>query len=117
MKSSLFYEQQIPRPWTEGSEMKLFQDSLDQLELADRLGFDGMWAVEHHFLEEYSHCSAPEVFLAAVSQRTKQMRIGHGICLAAPYYNHPARVAERLGTLDLLSKGAVGMGAVASLLR
>lgn len=118
MKSSLFYELQIPRPWPEGAEQKLFQDSLDQLELGDRLGFDGMWAVEHHFLEEYSHCSAPEVFLAAVSQRTKNMRIGHGICLAAPYYNHPVRVAERLATLDLLSKGRLewGSGESASLI-
>ena len=57
------------------------QDALDQVELADRLGNDYMWGVEHHFLEEYAHSSAPEIFLAACSQRTKQIRLGHGIVL------------------------------------
>src|SRR6266496_875445 len=100
MKLGVFYEHQLPQPWEEGSERKLFNDALDQIELADRLGFDHMWEVEHHFLEEYSHSSAPEVFLGAVSQRTKNIRLGHGICLSSPNYNHPARVAERLATLD-----------------
>ncbi|MGO4843360.1 LLM class flavin-dependent oxidoreductase, partial [Rhizobiaceae sp. 2RAB30] len=80
MKLGLFYEHQLPQPWGEGSEQKLFSDALDQIELADRLGFDHIWEVEHHFLEEYSHSSAPEVFLGAVSQRTKNVRIGPGIC-------------------------------------
>ncbi|MDE0084253.1 MAG: LLM class flavin-dependent oxidoreductase, partial [Candidatus Poribacteria bacterium] len=69
-----------------------------------------IWEVEHHFLEEYSHSSAPEVFLAACSQRTKQIRLGHGIVLMPPAYNHPARVAERLATLDLVSNGRVEWG-------
>lgn len=118
MKSSLFYEHQFPRPWAEGAEQKFFNDALDQIELADRLGFDGVWCAEHHFLEEYSHCSAPELFLAAVAQRTKRMRLGQGVALTAPNYNHPARVAERLGTLDLLSNGRVewGSGSSASLI-
>lgn len=110
MKLGLFYEHQLPQPWNEGCEQKLFNDALDQIELADRLGFDHMWEVEHHFLEEYSHSSAPEVFLGAVSQRTRNIRIGHGICLSAPNYNHPARVAERLGTLDILSGGRLEWG-------
>jgi alkanesulfonate monooxygenase SsuD/methylene tetrahydromethanopterin reductase-like flavin-dependent oxidoreductase (luciferase family) len=66
--------------------------------------------VEHHFLEEYSHSSAPEVFLAACSQRTKQIRLGHGIVLLPPGYNAPARVAERIATLDLVSDGRVEFG-------
>jgi alkanesulfonate monooxygenase SsuD/methylene tetrahydromethanopterin reductase-like flavin-dependent oxidoreductase (luciferase family) len=90
--------------------LQLFQDALDQVELADRLGFDNVWEVEHHFLEEYSHSSAPEVFLAACSQRTKQIRLGHGIVLMPPGYNHPARVAERIATLDLVSRGRVEWG-------
>jgi len=110
MKFGLFYEHQLPRPWTEGLEQKLFQDALDQVELADRLGFDTVWEVEHHFLEEYSHSSAPEVFLAACSQRTRQIRLGHGIVLMPPGYNHPARVAERIATLDLVSNGRVEWG-------
>ena len=110
MKFGTFYEHQLPRPWKEGAELKLFQDALDQVELADRLGIDHMWEVEHHFLEEYAHSSAPEIFLAACSQRTKQIRLGHGIVLLPPEYNHPARVAERIATLDLVSGGRVEFG-------
>ena len=110
MRFGIFYEHQLPRPWAEGGELKLFQDALAQVELADRLGIDYAWEVEHHFLEEYSHSSAPEVFLAAASQRTKRIRLGHGIVLMPPAYNHPARVAERIATLDLVSHGRVEFG-------
>ena len=110
MKFGIFYEHQLPRPWDDGLEQRLFQDALDQVELADRLGIDYAWEVEHHFLEEYSHSSAPEVFLAACSQRTKSIRLGHGIVLMPPNYNHPARVAERISTLDLVSNGRVEWG-------
>ncbi len=110
MKFGIFYEHQLPRPWTEGSELKLFQDALDQVELADKLGVDFAWEVEHHFLEEYSHSSAPEVFLAAASQRTKNIRLGHGIKLMPPGYNSPARIAEEVATLDLVSNGRVEFG-------
>ncbi|MBF2755280.1 MAG: LLM class flavin-dependent oxidoreductase [Gammaproteobacteria bacterium AqS3] len=110
MKFGIFYEHQLPRPWGEGAELKLFQDALTQVELADRLGFDCVWEVEHHFLDEYSHSSAPEVFLAAASQRTRNIRLGHGIRLMPPGYNHPARVAEGIATLDLVSGGRVEFG-------
>ncbi len=110
MKLGIFYELQLPRPWNSDSELKLFQNSLEQVELADRLGFDYVWAVEHHFLEEYAHSSAPEVFLAACSQRAKRIRLGHGVVLMPPGYNHPARVAERIATLDLVSNGRVDFG-------
>ncbi len=108
MKFGIFYEHQLPKPWTEDSEYRLLKNSLEQIELADRLGFDYAWEVEHHFLEEYSHSSAPEVFLAAASQRTKNIRLGHGIIQLTT--NHPARVAERVSTLDLLSDGRVELG-------
>lgn len=108
MKFGIFYELQLPRPWGEFDEYELFNNALDQIELADRLGYDYAWEVEHHFLEEYSHSSAPEVFLAAASQRTKQIRLGHGIVQLTT--NHPARVAERIATLDLISHGRVEMG-------
>ena len=97
-----------PGPWSEKSEHTLFKNSLTQIELADQCGFDYAWEVEHHFLEEYSHSSAPEVFLAAASQRTEQIRLGHGIVQLTT--NHPARVAERVSTLDLLSDGRVELG-------
>ena len=110
MKFGIFYEHQLPRPWKDGDEHKLFQDALDQVELADKIGIDHAWEVEHHFLEEYSHSSAPEVFLAACSQRTERIRLGHGIVLMPPKYNPPARVAERIATLDLVSNGRVEWG-------
>jgi len=110
VKFGIFYEHQLPRPWGENDEHKLLTDALDQIELADRLGFDHVWAVEHHFLEEYSHSSAPEVFLAAASQRTSRIRLGHGIVAMPPGYNHPARVAERIAMLDHVSGGRVEFG-------
>ncbi len=110
MKFGIFYEHQLPRPWNDGDELKLFQDALDQVELADRLGIDYAWEVEHHFLEEYSHSSAPEVFLAACAARTKNIRLGQGIRQVIPQYNHPARTAEVIATLDLVSNGRVDFG-------
>src|SRR5207245_10343174 len=110
MKFGIFYEHQLPRPWEPDSELQLFQDALDQVELADRLGLDYVWEVEHHFLEEYSHSSAPEVFLAAASQRTSRIRLGHGIVQLPLGFNHTARVAERIATLDLVSDGRVEFG-------
>jgi len=110
MQFGIFYEHQIPRPWRAGDEHRLLKEALEQVELADRLGIEYAWEVEHHFLEEYSHSSAPEVFLAACSQRTKNIRLGHGIVQMPPHFNHPARVAERIATLDLVSDGRVEWG-------
>jgi alkanesulfonate monooxygenase SsuD/methylene tetrahydromethanopterin reductase-like flavin-dependent oxidoreductase (luciferase family) len=108
VRFGVFYEHQLPRPWTDDAEYRLLNDSLDEIELADRLGYDYAWEVEHHFLEEYSHSSAPEVFLAAASQRTSRIRLGHGIIQLTT--NDPARVAERVSTLDLVSHGRVELG-------
>src|SRR5215210_6922352 len=108
MRFGIFYELQLPKPWQRDDEYRLIQHALEQIELADRLGYDYAWEVEHHFLEEYSHSSAPEVFLAAASQRTKKIRLGHGIVQLPT--NHPARGAERVSTLDLLSHGRVELG-------
>ena len=69
MKFGIFYELQLPRPWEPGGEQNLYQNALTELEVADRLGYDYAWVVEHHFLEEYSHCPVPEAFLGAASQR------------------------------------------------
>ena len=111
MRFGIFYEHQNPRPWTgERSEHTLLHNALAQVELADRVGFDYVWEVEHHFLEEYSHSSAPEVFLAAAAARTKRIRLGHGIVQLPPGVNHPARVAERAATLDLISDGRLEFG-------
>lgn len=110
MKFGLFWELQIPRPWTADSEQKAFAEGLEQVVLGDELGIDYAWMPEHHFLEEYSHSSAPELVLAAASQRTKHIRLGHGIMLMPPGMNQPLRCAERIATLDLLSNGRVDFG-------
>src|SRR5439155_8263799 len=96
MQFGIFYEHQLPRPWQEDSELRMISEALDQVELADRLGIDYAWEGEHHFLEEYSHSSAPEVFLAACSQRPRRIRLGIVIVIMPPRYNYPARVAERI---------------------
>jgi alkanesulfonate monooxygenase SsuD/methylene tetrahydromethanopterin reductase-like flavin-dependent oxidoreductase (luciferase family) len=110
VKFGIFYEHQLPRPWDAESEHRLLKEALEQVELADRLGIDYVWEVEHHFLEEYSHSSAPEVFLAAASQRTSRIRLGHGIVQLPLAFNHTARIAERIATLDLVSDGRVEFG-------
>jgi alkanesulfonate monooxygenase SsuD/methylene tetrahydromethanopterin reductase-like flavin-dependent oxidoreductase (luciferase family) len=115
MKFGLFYELQLPKPanaeqWDPDAERRIYHEMLDQVELADKLGFDYVFEVEHHFLEEYSHSSAPEMMMAALSQRTKNIRLGHGIVLTPPPYNPPARVAERIAALDILSNGRAEFG-------
>jgi alkanesulfonate monooxygenase SsuD/methylene tetrahydromethanopterin reductase-like flavin-dependent oxidoreductase (luciferase family) len=110
MRFGIFYEHQLPRPWDHGEERRLYLEALEQIEIADQVGFDYVWEVEHHFLEEYSHSSAPEVFLAAASQRTNRIRLGHGIVQLPPNVNHPARIAERIATLDIVSGGRVDLG-------
>jgi alkanesulfonate monooxygenase SsuD/methylene tetrahydromethanopterin reductase-like flavin-dependent oxidoreductase (luciferase family) len=110
MKFDLLYELQMPKPHDERSEWRCYHEALEQIELADRLGYDTVWEVEHHFLTEFAHSSAPEVFLAAVSQRTKNIRLGHGVTLLPHKFNHPIRVAERVAALDILSNGRVEFG-------
>ena len=110
MKFGIIYELQMQKPWDENQEYKTYHEALDQVELADKVGFDYVWEVEHHFLVEYSHSSAPEVFLAAASQRTKNIRIGHGVALLPGPFNHPIRVAERAAALDIVSNGRVELG-------
>ncbi len=110
MKFGLLYEMETPRPWHERSEYNTYWEALAQIELADRLGFDYVWEVEHHFLEEYSHSSAPEVFYGAVSQRTKNIRIAHGVRLLPFNFNHPIKVAEQAAVLDIMSNGRMDLG-------
>ena len=116
MRVSLFYEMQISQP-DRAAELQLFRDCVEQVVLADALGYHAVWAVEHHGLYEYSHSSAPEVFLAYVAAKTSRIRLGHGVTLTPYRYNHPIRIAERIATLDLLSGGRVywGSGKSASL--
>ncbi len=114
MKFGIFFEMSTPRPFGPGVERAVFHNALAQARLADELGFDHVWAVEHHFLEEYSHSSAPEVVLAAVAAQTQRIRIGHGAVVCVPEMNHPARVAERCATLDIISDGRLEVGTARS---
>ena len=110
MKLDLLYELSCPKPWDAEKERNAYYHALEQIVLADRLGFGTVWEVEHHFLSEFSHSSAPEIFLACVSQRTERIRLGHGVVLLPNPFNYPIRVAERIATLDIMSRGRVKFG-------
>ncbi|MFQ5699976.1 MAG: LLM class flavin-dependent oxidoreductase [Myxococcota bacterium] len=114
MRFGIFFELSVPRPLSAEREREVFENALEQARLADALGFDLAWAVEHHFLEEYSHCSSPEVFLTAIAMQTRRIRVGHGAVVCVPEMNHPIRVAERAATLDLLSGGRLEVGTARS---
>ncbi len=114
MKFGIFFELSVPKPFVGGIERTVYENALEQSRLADELGFEWVWAVEHHFLEEYSHCSSPELFLTAVAMQTKRIRVGHGAVVCVPEMNHPIRVAERAATLDLLSGGRLEFGTARS---
>ena len=110
MKFALFYEIPVARPWTDRSEYWAYKNTLEQAVLGDRVGFHSFWTVEHHFLEEYSHCSNPEILYGAIAAQTKNLRIGYGVRLMPKPYNHPVRSAESAAVLDLLSDGRVEFG-------
>ena len=110
MRFGMLYELQLPKPWQPDSEQKLVHEAIDQCVLGDKLGIDYAWSVEHHFLEEYSHCSASEVFLSAIAAKTERINVGFGIRQVISNYNHPARTAEAVGMLDLVSNGRAQFG-------
>ena len=110
MKFALFYEIPVARPWNAESEYLAYQHTLEQAILGDRMGFHSIWTVEHHFLEEYSHCSNPEVLYGAIAARTENIRLGYGVRLLPKPYNHPIRSAESAAVLDLISDGRVEFG-------
>src|SRR5215471_16619811 len=114
MEFGLFFELSVPRPFADGVERAVYDNALEQVRLADALRFHAVWAVEHHFLEEYSHCSAPEVFLTACAMQTTRIRVGHGAVVCVPAMNHPVRVAERAAVLDILSGGRLELGTARS---
>ena len=110
MKFALLYEVQLPEPHSPDAERNLYKQVLTQVDLADELGYDYVWLVEHHFLNEFAHSSAPEIMFGAMAARTKRIRFGHGVVLLPWRYNHPVRVAERAATLDIVSDGRMDLG-------
>jgi alkanesulfonate monooxygenase SsuD/methylene tetrahydromethanopterin reductase-like flavin-dependent oxidoreductase (luciferase family) len=107
---SMIFEAQLAHP-TPAHEQQVLRDCVEQAVLAEEVGFDRVWAVEHHALQWYAHMSAPEVFLTWVAARTERIRVGHGVVCMPFAYNHPVRVAERAAMLDVLSNGRVDLGA------
>lgn len=108
MKFGMFFLTEVPRPWDDRSDWRIIQDQIEQIELADKLGYHSVWSAEHHFLDEYAHASAPDLILAAGSARTKNIRFGLGIVQLTT--NSPYRVAERINTLDNITSGRVEFG-------
>jgi alkanesulfonate monooxygenase SsuD/methylene tetrahydromethanopterin reductase-like flavin-dependent oxidoreductase (luciferase family) len=117
MDFGIFYEIQVPKPLGPRSEYDAFQQVIAQTVEAERQGFSNFWTVEHHFLPEFAHCSAPEVLYGAISQRTSRIKIGHGVRLLPFPYNHPMRAAEMAATLDLICNGRLEFGTGRSLSR
>jgi len=106
----LFELQPGPQPWSRGREAQVYHEACDQAVLAEELGFDYVWAVEHHGLTGYSSSSAPETFLAWVAGRTSRIRIGHGVVQTNKGTNHLVRVAEKAAALDIISNGRLEFG-------
>lgn len=109
-KFDILFEIEVARPWDGRKERDRFHEALEQAVFAEQMGFDTIWIVEHHFLQEFAHSSAPEVLLGALAMRTTRIRIGHGVVLMLDPINHPIRVAERAATIDILSDGRLEMG-------
>jgi alkanesulfonate monooxygenase SsuD/methylene tetrahydromethanopterin reductase-like flavin-dependent oxidoreductase (luciferase family) len=108
MRIGLFYQIQVPKPWTATSESQRIYEALEQIPYAEAMGFESVWFSEHHFRPVWSHNSAPDLTLAAVSQRTERIRLGIGVVLAP--IHHPLHIAQRMATLDILSRGRVDVG-------
>ncbi|MBV1687842.1 LLM class flavin-dependent oxidoreductase [Novosphingobium sp. G106] len=119
MELGLLYEFDVPQPWAgehpwgqRTEERRVYRENIEQIVLADKLGFEAVWLVEHHFRENRSHMPSNEVVLGALSQITERIKLGFGVALMPHEFTHPARVAEKVATVDLLSRGRAiwGMG-------
>ncbi len=108
MKFGLLFEAQRPFEGNDVDWNSLYKETLDQCELADQVGFDNLWFVEHHFLMGFSGSPCPEVLMGALSQRTKNIRIGFGVSILPNH--HPIRIAERVAMVDQLTDGRVEFG-------
>jgi alkanesulfonate monooxygenase SsuD/methylene tetrahydromethanopterin reductase-like flavin-dependent oxidoreductase (luciferase family) len=109
----LFNSGCVLHQWAEGKERPEHQRLMEEVALVqagDRSGFKYTWVTEHHFLTEYSHLSASEVFLGYLAAATQRIHIGSGIFNITPPVNHPARIAERVAMLDHLSLGRFEFG-------
>ncbi len=106
---SMIFEVQLATPTPE-EERRVYHETVEQALLGEQVGFDRVWAVEHHNLRYYAHCTAPEILLTHIAALTTRLRVGHGVVMLPKNYNHPIRVAERIAALDILSRGRVDFG-------
>lgn len=109
MKFSIIYEAQMVDTSRE-IERRTFHEIVEQAKFAEEMGFDCIWCVEHTALTQYAHMSAPETMLAFLAGATSRIHVGHGVVCLPPAMNHPVKVAERIATLDILSKGRLHFG-------
>ena len=110
LEFGLFYEIPVARPWHPRAERDAYHDVIAQAVRGEQVGFTHVWTVEHHFLSEFSHCSAPEVLYGAIAAKTTTLKIGHGVRLLPAPYNHPLRVAEMAAMIDCVSDGRLEFG-------
>jgi alkanesulfonate monooxygenase SsuD/methylene tetrahydromethanopterin reductase-like flavin-dependent oxidoreductase (luciferase family) len=108
--NSLYMPHQLRDKDPEHAEHNRLMDEVEWTKAADRSGFKYSWSTEHHFLEEYSHLSANESFMAYLAGVTNRIHVGSGIINITPPVNPPARVAERVAMLDHLSGGRFEFG-------
>ena len=99
---------QMPRPWGADAELHAYHNAIAQAAAGEDAGFGYYWITEQHFFTEIGHSACPDMLLAAISQRTSRMRLGFAVVLMT--VNNPYAIAERVSTLDLLSKGRVEFG-------
>ena len=92
----------------DGESPELYAHWLEQIDAAEDLGFDSLWATEHHFRYFGGMLPNPQLLLAAAAQRTKRMRLGSSVSLLPMH--HPIRIAEDFATVDLLSDGRLNFG-------
>jgi alkanesulfonate monooxygenase SsuD/methylene tetrahydromethanopterin reductase-like flavin-dependent oxidoreductase (luciferase family) len=118
VKLDLLYEFQPKiKPWAEPhpygqrrAEQQTYDEAMAEIRFADTLGFQTVWCVEHHFRDGRSACPSSEAVLGAISSVTENIRLGFGVVLMPPGFQHPARVAEKVATVDVLSHGRVEWG-------
>ena len=108
MKFGLMTQIQMPRPWSVDTELNAYHDAIAQAVAGEAAGFDHYWITEQHFFTEIGHSACPDMLLSAISQRTSRIRLGFSVVLMT--VNNPFAIAERVATLDLLSRGRVDFG-------
>lgn len=107
----IFHEmQKAQSDWRGDHEQQIFDEAIEQAKLADQVGFDCWWTVEHHGATEFSYSSSPEMMVCALAQHTERLRFGHSGILALAEVNHPMRIAERAAFMDRLSGGRLELG-------